>query len=478
MTETNTQRRAFLTVVASSVAVAACGGSGSSPSTPVSSPGATPSTAKTPLTIDAFTSTDLPASTQVYAYIVGEVQANGVNNQYRLDASGKPHLISTTDNVQAKNTFPDSSLLSSADATTIAANYPLDWADYSIPLSRTAPTIIDLANLNTTNLPGLGTGTAGFSGRIYISVGIPRLPFTVLSSTQYTAPVPAAYPGQLTLFDWIEFAFDSLGNFNGNTTQVDQFGFPLTLNGTPGGTLQGVLNQSRGTILSTFANQAGSFAGLAVAANAPTAYPTGITYLRALAPKDVTANTAYTGPLAHYFDTTIQQWYTNWQTTPLVTYDLSTGYYTGIVPTTGANTGILTFYQGNYSTLTALQKANLAVAFTVGSAASPGIPSLDVWQCANSLATGTPAEKNVQKMIAAAFNRGVMSYTLNDATCPAAGTYYPTGVASNDWANKFHQYSSNGLAYGFPYDDVCNQNPSIGLAGTQSITITLGKFFN
>lgn len=120
MAETNTQRRTFLTIVASSVAVAACGGGGSSPSTPVSSPVATPSTAKTPLTIDAFTSTDLPTSTQVYAYIVGEVQANGVNNQYRLDASGKPHLISTTDNAQAKNTFPDSSLLSSADATTIA----------------------------------------------------------------------------------------------------------------------------------------------------------------------------------------------------------------------------------------------------------------------------------------------------------------------------------------------------------------------
>ncbi|ANJ66330.1 Tat pathway signal protein [Halothiobacillus diazotrophicus] len=487
MDELDKKRRAFITVVASSVAVAACGGSGSSTGGSSSggagtgggsTGGGTNPTAKIPLTIDAST-TDLPAGAQVYAYIVGEVKVSGVSSQYRLDAQGVPHLMTTADNTQPAGTFPDSNLLSTTDATAIAANYPLAWADYSIPLSRTTPTVIDLANLSTTNLPGLGTGTAAFSGRIYISVGIPKLPFTVIDSTKYTAPVPDAYPGQLTVFDWIEFSFDSLGNFNGNTTQVDQFGFPLTLNGTPGGTLQGALNQSRANILSTFNGLTGNFAGLAKPVSVPAAYPAGITYLRAVSPKTVTAQTGYTGTLQNYFNGAVNKWYSNWEVTPLVTNDTSTGYYSGYVPLTGAYAGMLAFYQGNFPTLADFPTT--APDFTLGSGTTPQIPTLDVWQCANSLATGTAAQKNVQKMIAAAFNRGVMSYLLNDNVCTSPSTYYPTATGSdvsNTWAQMFHAYSTNGLAYGFPYDDVCNQNPSIQINGTQSITVTLGKFFS
>ncbi|WP_233224434.1 beta-1,3-glucanase family protein [Thiomonas sp. X19] len=85
----------------------------------------------------------------------------------------------------------------------------------------------------------------------------------------------------------------------------------------------------------------------------------------------------------------------------------------------------------------------------------------------------------MQKMIAAAFNRGAMSNSLDDATCQnASGTFYNSGQVFNPWAQFFHQVSSNSLAYAFPYDDVCNQNPSIGLTATQSVAVTLGKFFS
>lgn len=429
-----------------------CGGGGSS------------ATARVPLTIDA-TQTDLPCGTQVYAYIVGEVQTSAGNMQYRLDASGTPYPMSAADNTQAAGTFPGSAGLTGNDAATLAANYPQSWADYSIPVSRTTKTVIDLANLNTSTLPGLGTGTAAFSGRIYISVGVPKLPFTVLSSTQYTAPVPLGYPGQLTLFDWIEFSYDSNGNFNGNTTQVDQFGFPLLLDGTPSGTLQGQLKSSRPAILSAVAALGADF-NQSIAVTAPSAYPAGITTLRALSPKTITSQNGYSGNLNNYFDATIQSWYSTWQSTPLVTNDLSTGAYTGLV-----QSGVLNFYSGS--------TPSGPVAFSVGTGATPGIPSYDVWQCANSLANGNAAAKNVQKMIAAALNRGAMSNSLDDATCQnAAGTFYPSGHVFNPWAQLFHQVSSNGLAYGFPYDDVCNQNPSIGLTATQSVTVTLGKFFS
>ena len=490
-------RRTFLISLGASGLAAACGGgsgdgssnrngsgssgsgSGGAPSpasspNPASSPsGPSGSTAKVPLTIDA-TKTDLPANTPVYAYIVGEVKStSGVVTQYRLDATGTPHMMSAADNTNAAGTFPGSNQIAQADAAFLQGNYTQTWADYSIPVSLTAPTIIDLGNLTPGTLPGLGTGTAAFSGRVYISVGVPRLPFSPIDSANYTAPVPWAFPGMYTLFDWIEFSYDSNSAFNGNTTQVDQFGFPLYLNGTPGGTQQGVFNRSRPAIFTAIAGLGSDF-DQTVSNQASSAYPAGITALRAVSPKTVCSPGTYSGPLLQYFDTTIEAWYSTWQTTPLVTQDLATGAYSGIV-----ESGVLNFYPGAYASLADLRASGQFSLFSVGTNATPGIPSFDVWQCANSLASGTDAEKNVQKMMAAAFNRGVMSSSLDDATCQnVVATFYPTGTTSNPWAQLFHELSTTALAYGFPYDDVCDQNPSIGLTNTQSITITIGKFFS
>ena len=426
-----------------------------------------------PLTIDA-TNSGLPAGTPVYAYIVGLVNSPA-STYYRLDANGMPHVMSTGDNTNPAGTFPGSGSLPPAAVAVLAQNYPLAWADYSIPVSLTEPTTINLANINPTNCPGLGTGTAAFSGRVYISIGVPKLPFSPVNGG-YTAPVFENPPGYYTLFDWIEFSFDSETNFNGNTTQVNQFGFELTLNGAPGGTLQGVLNQPRATILNAFGScLSGPFGNgvlqIAVPQDAAVAYPAGTDFLRVISPATLSAPPTYTGPLASYFNQVIAQWYQTWQTTPLVTYDTATGYYTGIVPTSGPNQGILTFYQG--------QAPSGQVAFLLTGSAPPTnvILTWDVWQCANTLATGSTAQSNVGKMLAAAFNRGCVSNSLNDSNCQNnVGSFYPAGGVWNLWAQMFHQYNANGLAYGFAFDDVCNQNPSISLTGTQSVTITLGSF--
>jgi len=126
-----------------------------------------------------------------------------------------------------------------------------------------------------------------------------------------------------------------------------------------------------------------------------------------------------------------------------------------------------------------LETANPPVAFQLtGTAPQTNvILTSDVWQCANTLATGTDAQKNVGKMIAAAYNRGVMSNSLDDSTCQDdAGSFYPSGGTWNVWSQMFHGFNSNGLAYGFPYDDVCNQNPSISLSPAASVSIKFGKF--
>lgn len=484
-------RRAFILGIGASGLLAACGGGGdstsaastssttptsgsTSPSTPTSPSGNSPSAAKTPLTLD-LTQTDLPAGTPVYAYVIGEVSLPSGNTQYWVDSTGVPHVMSAADNTVPAGTFPGSAALPAGEAATLAATYPDAWADYSIALTVGSSFVLDLAKLNTTTLPGLGTGTAAFSGRIYLSVGVPKLPFTARSSSSYTAPVIVGGPGALTLFDWIEFSFDSNGNFNGNPTQVDQFGFPLWLSGTPGGALQGQYKVSRPAVIEAVSTLPADF-HVPQSVAAPSAFPAGLAVggsvpLRVLSPKSISAQSGYTGALLSYFDQTIENWYQTWANpaTPLSTTDLSTGTYTGLV-----QSGVgLSFYSGATATGTA--------AFTVGGAGTPGISSLDVWQCAGALATGSDAAKNVQKMIAAAFNRGVMANTLDDATCTNdAATFYQITNAStlvfNPWAQLFHQLSTNALAYAFPYDDVCSQSPSIGLAATQSVTITLGKF--
>ncbi|AET92570.1 Tat pathway signal sequence domain protein [Burkholderia sp. YI23] len=487
MTTKNISRRTFLLGMGASGLLAACGGgSGSNPasgssgssSNPASSSapqagGAQP-TAKTPLTLD-LTQTDLPAGTSVYAYVIGETSLTSGVTQYWVDSTGTPHVMSVADNTMAPKTFSGASALPVSEAAALAETYPLAWADYSIPLTVGSSFVLDLAKLNVTSIPGLGTGTAAFSGRIYLSVGVPKLPFTALGSSAYTAPVTVDGPGSLTMFDWIEFSFDSEGNFNGNTTQVDQFGFPLLLNGTPGGAQQGQYNASRPAILDAVSTLPAAFY-LPQNVPAPSAFPAGLAVngsvtLRALSPKTISAQNQCSGSLLTYFDQTIANWYQAWTTTPLSVTDLATGTYTGIVqPGVG-----LTFYAGTAASGTA--------AFTVGGAGTPGISSYDVWQCANTLATGSDAAKNVQKMLAAAFNRGVMSNALADATCKNdASTFYqitnPNTRVFNPWAQLFHRLSTNSLAYAFPYDDVCDQNPSIGLTGTQSVTITLGKFFS
>ncbi|MGO1072517.1 beta-1,3-glucanase family protein [Lysobacter sp. CA199] len=431
-----------------------------------------------PLILDA-TQTDLAADVPVYAYIVGLVQ--GVF--YRLDAAGLPYPMNVNDNTQAAGGFPGSDSLDSAAIAALAPNYPSAWADYSIPVSRNAPaTQLDLSQINTANIPGLSTGTNAFSGRIYVSVGLPPLPFTVQTSG-YTAPVPYPDgPGSQCLFDWIEFSYDSEGNFNGNTTQVDQFGFAMSLNGAPGGSLQGLMSVSRDTLLAQIQGLGGPFQDVSsvIAANsdAAAAYPAGIANLRAQSPKTLTAMSGCGAALPDYFDSSLGDWYLNWQTTPLVVNDASTGYYTGVVD---GDSGVLNFYQGQYATVADWQAAAPALAFSMTGAApsTVQIASLDVWQCNNSLNAGGAAQQNVGKNIAAAFNRGVPGYLLDDTTCQSvAGSFYPAGGAWSAWAALMHQANSNALACGFPYDDVCEQSPTVQLDVATQVSVVLGNFYS
>lgn len=154
--------------------------------------------------------------------------------------------------------------------------------------------------------------------------------------------------------------------------------------------------------------------------------------------------------------------------------DLSTGTYTGLV-----TNGVLNFYEGTYTVADIQSDSPPPVAFAMTYGSETAISSVDVWQCNNTLATGNAAQLNVGKILAAAFNRGVTSDAMDDTNCEDnASGFYPSGGVFNSWAQLFHEVSSNGLAYGFPYDDVCNQNPTVVLASTTGVTIALGNFYS
>ena len=525
-------------------------------------------TASGPQLVLDLTQTNLPTGTPVYIYVIGTIKTTSTDYwmqpssllqtttrtavapgstviqpaqmQAMVPGNPTPAQPNCANNGDDTNYFscnnnqlnalpsPQASAINGGGGT--GGNYPSAWADYGIP--ATIGTKLSLPLSAISKLAGLGTGTSAFSGRIYVSVGTPKLPITPVSASGYTAPVfgnGTGQPGEWTLFDWIEFSYDSNGVFNGNTTQVNQFGFPMQLSGVAGtGTLVAppqVLTASRNTILNYFATQPAPVGGtgtslgsvvVSVPAGAPSAYPAGLTYLRAIAPQTIVAVGAYSGPLTTTFASEISAAYTAWQTTPLVTFEQSTQvYYTGVVfPTNnpsiptpaGYVPGSLAFFGpstgSGYPNMTALSVAvalgQTAYAFSLtGTGVDPGpqnvISSIDVWTNQNSLATGGADEKNVGKMLAAAFNRGVavspagvVTSSLNDATCQTApATYenslYPVGGTYNWWAQYFHQNTATispnvtGLAYAFSYDDVCDQNPSVSFTpGT--VTVTLGNF--
>jgi hypothetical protein len=417
-----------------------------------------------PMTLD-MTQAGLPAGTLAYAYVIGGYSIDGghtLKNTYWMDATGTPRIMSTADNTNPQGTFPNTGgAVSPADVATLNATYnTAAWADYSIPLATSgAPTTVDISKLSPAYLPGLGTGTAAFSGRIYISLGVPKLPFSPTAPNAYASPgVGAGNPGALCLFDWIEFSYDSNGNFNVNTTQVNGIGLVLRLNGTPGGSAQGSYTVTRSALFAAITALGSPFADLLLANTTPSAFPAGVNHLRIQAPPTVLGNTGYSGGLLTYFDTVISQWYATWQTTPLVCHDVSTGYYTGV---TGGSGTPLVFYPG--------QTATGTPAFTLTGTGTGGmLSSADIFNC---ISPGGTAEQNVAKVIDAAFNRGVASSLIDDGNC--TGGYYPSGVASNGYSKTVHQYSSNGLAYGFGYDDVCGSNPSFTLSPAATVSIVL-----
>lgn len=456
--------------------------------------------AATPLQIDATEAAcGVPAAVPMYAYITGSVTpAGGQQTFYRWDATGQqPAEMALSDNT-LKGGAGDAAAhaLTGLAGALYQQNYPLDWAHYGIPLARDQPTVIaDLARFQ--RVPGLGTGTAALSARVWISVGKPLLPFTPQTNaggrvTGYAAAdFTAGAAGALCFFDFMEFSYDSSGALNVNPSLVDQFGLPMTVWTADAG---GNPTEKQGRFTVTRAALLDAIAGLDTDFNTPVtlptnadiavdAYPLGVMRGRIL--RQISPSKASKNQNSSYLATAVAHAYSGWTpSTPLAV--TNSGNATG-------NPDLQTTYYGyavNGNTLAFFADRNLAGAPLF---AFDDLTTSNIYSCAGSadgsrIPPATPGDLranilNTGKALLAAFNRGVadastrvLDITPNALVPPASAYYRVANVRSNQWAQYLHGVSTNGRVYAFGYDDVGDQNPSIDTPNARGLFIQLGAF--
>jgi hypothetical protein len=246
-----------------------------------------------------------------------------------------------------------------------------------------------------------------YGARMFLSVGTPMFIkiLGVPGGVGFAGPDinNPSDPNQDVTFDFTEFTFNDLGYF-GNTTRVDQFGFPLRMRLVAGGGYDRTVgeNVSRAQILSDFENiQPTEFRSLV---RRP---------YRVVAPAK--GSFGISGPNRAYFDGYVNQ---VWDYYRVTGNDF-------VFSKDGGSSGL--YIRGKPSTQ-------------------------NVLEASGSLASGNSDELVVQAQIAAALNRHLL-INVDPSQWSNSAAYYPAAPA-NFYAKFWHDRSIDGLAYGFAYDDV------------------------
>ncbi len=292
---------------------------------------------------------------------------------------------------------------------------------------------VNYANMSFTldQAGNLTTPSEFQGGRVFISMKQPLYIAISPDNMGWAGPDPAnpADPNYSTVDDWYEMTFNNGAiPFGGNTTQVDQFGFPFSVTvtqdssgfaGTSGRTL------SRAQVFQQFATTVPTeFQSLVV--HDATGDP-----VRILSPR-----TAQPGGLSTCLDPSINDFWTTYQTNQF-NYD-GPGYTVqGSVNASDQFVYSVTPTGGSSTTYT-MVKPTTAEVFA-----------------ANGPFVGTAQQGAFLAELDAAFNRGV---AISPDQWSNVADYYPTGGRWNNWAEFFHSDSINNLAYGFPFDDVNSQS--------------------
>ncbi|MBB3193629.1 hypothetical protein CDN98_01245 [Roseateles terrae] len=282
------------------------------------------------------------------------------------------------------------------------------------------------------------------SGRMFISLGSPmyiKINQAADGRLGFAGPDMnnPSDPNQDVNFEWIEFTVDQWG-YHGNTTRVDQFGFPLKtrLLGRDGYDRTLGENASRAKIFADFEALAQpEFRGLVqrpyrIVAPAKSVFNRGQAY-------------------GNYFAPYVDQVWAYYASTDLV-FTAEAGTFRGRVI---GNDFVFSKNGG---------PQNLYIR---------GKPTTqEILEGSGRLASGSSDEKVVQAQITAAFNRHLLM-RVDPSQWSNASTYYGAGPA-NYYSKFWHDHSIDGLAYGFCYDDVRSQSTLLEHPSPRGMFITVG----
>jgi len=280
------------------------------------------------------------------------------------------------------------------------------------------------------------------SGRIFVSVGEPMY-IKILKAADGTIgfagpnPLNATDPNIGVYYDWYEFTWNNDALFI-NTTQVDQFSIPLSLDVYGGNKTRHVnsgITQTRAEIFAAYNQEVPAEFQLA------SADP-----IRILAPGKDQFDAGK--PQEHYFDAYIDSSWTYYQS-HVLQMTIGAKQFEGSVVN-----GALVFRHVNWADTHEPDEAE-GMLFTVQKPTTQ-----DVLEGKGALARSNDpwgVEGQLEAQICAAFNRHVMEDT---GEWKDPGSFYLQSPA-NYYSRFWHLHGVNGKAYGFAYDDVSDQSSSL-----------------
>jgi len=248
-------------------------------------------------------------------------------------------------------------------------------------------------------------------------------------------------------FDFAEMAILPDTGFYGNTTRVDQFGFPvrLRLQGLDGYDQTVGETATRASLFSAWASSVpAQFAGLAQAPYSP---------YRIVAPAHGSFGTS--GANAHYLDSYIQGLWTKYASQTL-TFTDQQGTFTGHVVN-----GQFQFTDGK-GTYT-IQRAPTTQEALLGN----GVLNDATGQTPGT--AGYDKQLQIQAQMCAAINRHI----VEDPAHWYTPSYFYANP-SNSYSKFWHDHSVNALSYGFAYDDVGGFSSSLHTEKPTIATVTVG----
>jgi hypothetical protein len=306
--------------------------------------------------------------------------------------------------------------------------------------------------------------------RIYFSFGNGLLVQT--NSQQGAAPsAPCGWCGTgntenatnfNTIYDWAELAWTDDGNLStmgGNVTQVDQFGMPLLLRldgtdpATNGPTIQDAgFTDRRPTIMNVYANFSTPWNSLLLTGK-------GGSRLRVISPyHGIEMGVFPSNALQSYIDSVWSNYTSQQMTVTHVCRQDGSKPHSFIGQVYGS--GNLVFTDGSTPPIQfQFPKPSTLTVYRNEIAASP-TPTDELTLCLS---------KGVAAKLGGAFVRTNLLVNNNLDACKVNQFYVNSPI--QNYAQLFHQYGINGLAYSFGYDDTCSQSSYITVQSPTAVSI-------